>query len=1161
MSFWGGEEPESSDGKKQTASTMDLLTLPATEATAFYQKLNKDIDALRKKVDQKLRDMMTASESDLNILNSTLGEFKIDETIGDQVITKYPTQSSKSKVGPPPTRSLLSHSQGHYDTPISAADSNITERAANLSRRGIPHNASSHEAELIGIVKYESVPEENDQEEDDADDGDYDANAVMSIDTDRIRDPPTEAESDDDRVPILSASVGLMDTYAVDSSEEIMQQQQPIFIESPGIRPSEFSSYDGSVPPVIAASYDFHISPQLPEQPVIQRHDERSFTHSYDEYQYEDHSIIVLHDDGTEQQNIVEEDEKLVEVISVEDYESTGAYVQQKIPMKTIEELNESDENSDTSSTGATYSKTNPSETKTSSNNVPVAEESEKGESAPTNNDEGATAQLTSEEVRQGAASQLTSQEVRQGATAQQTSPAVIQSAVAQQASQEIHHQPMAEAVVLENQGIILETIIEDQEALMAKIANSSSSTEDEGKPRKPDPSPRESSGRSLPEWQDIDNERNSDRSRAEPAGTRGYTENTKPPSQAKETSSSSTKESGGETKVRSREGDSAKQKQSDLHKMKTQQDDLRPSPESPRRRLRGGTSEQNPIVVSDSDSEMRHLSSELRDRRQKVAKKYGLPITIDDDISNGDSSGSTGSDPAGGSYSPRDSSFYRRSGEPPEKENGKDGATPTDAKKEDVLEHLLATFTNAKNEEVKNLVEKGLPASNSMDHHFDFNIKDVKRSNTHRRKSPPKSRPKRREPIPTMSPPVDELVFNTDGDSTSTEDLEMDGVSSHNVERVRRKSQQRSPTSKRKLRSSKSDLSSRSNSRQRNKDKKQKSGVKSGEGHRNGRRRKTSLGPEGRAMPLYDGEDSSTDMAFSEQKAELSGSRTNHQDATDQQSKPKEPQNAERKLRRNKSSHHGTPVDGLKPSSKEDADLEVKHSQSNGDIKRASSTASGVAGDNQLILLQQVQNKLLSDPYGDTGRYTGVMVGGKPHGQGTMHYTDGRIYSGEWRSGRWHGYGHAVFNNGDAYIGQYDNDQRHGHGRYEWSDGRVYDGGFQLDHRQGEGTYTWPDGAVYTGDFYRGLRHGKGRYIFADGSVYNGDWEHGKYHGMGECVWVDGRRYKGEWQFGQAQGHGVEHRPDGSIRHEGEWRNDRPLRQKHHPRRHHKHRVSSKNK
>jgi hypothetical protein len=60
---------------------------------------------------------------------------------------------------------------------------------------------------------------------------------------------------------------------------------------------------------------------------------------------------------------------------------------------------------------------------------------------------------------------------------------------------------------------------------------------------------------------------------------------------------------------------------------------------------------------------------------------------------------------------------------------------------------------------------------------------------------------------------------------------------------------------------------------------------------------------------------------------------------------------------------------------------------------------------------------------------------------------------------------------------------------------------------------------------------------------VYTGEFKDGKYDGVGECVWADGRWYRGEWSLGHAEGYGVEMRPDGSIRHDGEWLQDKPVR------------------
>ena len=204
----------------------------------------------------------------------------------------------------------------------------------------------------------------------------------------------------------------------------------------------------------------------------------------------------------------------------------------------------------------------------------------------------------------------------------------------------------------------------------------------------------------------------------------------------------------------------------------------------------------------------------------------------------------------------------------------------------------------------------------------------------------------------------------------------------------------------------------------------------------------------------------------------------------------------------------------------------------------------------NQKPAAQQQNNKTdgkvwIVDPYGDQGEYEGSLDDeGLPHGSdGQMTYVDLRTYQGEWRHGQWHGRGKATFANGDTFDGMYHQDQRHGYGIYQWKDGRSYQGGFCLDQRQGVGEYKWPDGSHYKGDFHKGLRHGNGVYTFRDGSVYTGEWNKGKYHGQGECIWKDGRTYKGEWAHGKANGYGREVRADGSVRHDGLWKNDVPVR------------------
>jgi len=230
------------------------------------------------------------------------------------------------------------------------------------------------------------------------------------------------------------------------------------------------------------------------------------------------------------------------------------------------------------------------------------------------------------------------------------------------------------------------------------------------------------------------------------------------------------------------------------------------------------------------------------------------------------------------------------------------------------------------------------------------------------------------------------------------------------------------------------------------------------------------------------------------------------------------------------------------KPTEKEDEKDQVVYSPNDDDGSLGHTVASSTYGDDRV----KVTNKMLLDPYGDKGTYTGVVLRntGMPHGLGKMVYEeDRRVFEGDWRHGRWHGYGRASFSNGDSYEGQYKFDQRHGNGIYRWNDGRIYDGQFSEDKRHGKGVFTWPDGAVYDGDFVNGQRQGHGNYTFADGGQYEGSWKDGRYDGFGTCTWEDGRRYRGEWRNGMAHGRGTETYPNGNIRHEGEWVDDEPIR------------------
>ena len=57
-------------------------------------------------------------------------------------------------------------------------------------------------------------------------------------------------------------------------------------------------------------------------------------------------------------------------------------------------------------------------------------------------------------------------------------------------------------------------------------------------------------------------------------------------------------------------------------------------------------------------------------------------------------------------------------------------------------------------------------------------------------------------------------------------------------------------------------------------------------------------------------------------------------------------------------------------------------------------------------------------------GTYTGELVNGVLHGQGTYTHADGEKYVGEWRDGNWHGQGTETWGT-RKYIGEWRNGKR----------------------------------------------------------------------------------------------------------------------------------------
>lgn len=192
-----------------------------------------------------------------------------------------------------------------------------------------------------------------------------------------------------------------------------------------------------------------------------------------------------------------------------------------------------------------------------------------------------------------------------------------------------------------------------------------------------------------------------------------------------------------------------------------------------------------------------------------------------------------------------------------------------------------------------------------------------------------------------------------------------------------------------------------------------------------------------------------------------------------------------------------------------------------------------------------QVNDLTMTDPYGEQGTYTGSISNSTsmPHGFGRLEYDRaGRWYEGDWKHGRWTGHGKLSNGDGDFYEGGLKNDHKHGLGIMRFADGRIFEGEY-INGQMIEGKMSYQDGSTYEGSWVDGMRHGRGRCVFADQSVYEGDFREGEFFGFGKMGWSDGGWYEGEWWNGEMHGRGKEVRPDGSVRHEGEWSKGQPLR------------------
>jgi len=91
-----------------------------------------------------------------------------------------------------------------------------------------------------------------------------------------------------------------------------------------------------------------------------------------------------------------------------------------------------------------------------------------------------------------------------------------------------------------------------------------------------------------------------------------------------------------------------------------------------------------------------------------------------------------------------------------------------------------------------------------------------------------------------------------------------------------------------------------------------------------------------------------------------------------------------------------------------------------------------------------------------------------------------------------------------------------------------------------GFGVGIWSTGGIYKGDWKKNLRHGTGTYKWKDGESYHGEFVEGKRTGKGTYKWKDGETYIGEWNNNMRNGTGSIFYPNGKLKYEGIWKNDK---------------------
>ena len=170
-------------------------------------------------------------------------------------------------------------------------------------------------------------------------------------------------------------------------------------------------------------------------------------------------------------------------------------------------------------------------------------------------------------------------------------------------------------------------------------------------------------------------------------------------------------------------------------------------------------------------------------------------------------------------------------------------------------------------------------------------------------------------------------------------------------------------------------------------------------------------------------------------------------------------------------------------------------------------------------------------------GTYTGYLVDGIRHGQGSFLTEDGTLLEGTFHNGHLHGQGTCTWADGAKYIGNYEDGLRSGQGTMHYDNGSVYTGQWSNGSRNGQGKLTFTDGTYCEGAWVDGNLNGEGVYCWSANEKYVGNFVDGKRHGYGVYYFPSGNRYEGEWVSGERHGKGTMYYANGTTQ-SGTWDN-----------------------